>query len=80
MGLVRLPVGRLRGHVSERSALKQGIAVALRARALHVVAKSAVDGPIFCACCAAPIEFGPVVRGLDSYCSVECSLGGDHPA
>jgi len=77
--MVQLPLGG-QGQVSERSALRQGLgqgrAVVVPVRPLHVVP----DGPAYCAGCAAPIEFGAVMRGLDSYCSVECSLGGDHPA
>jgi hypothetical protein len=47
---------------------------------LHVVPNGAVDETAYCAGCAAPIEFGAVMRGFDLYCSVECSLGDDHPA
>ena len=79
MGIVQLPLGG-QGHMSERSALRQGIlqgrALVVPVRPLHVVP----DRPAYCAGCAAPIEFGAVTRGPDSYCSVECSLGGDHPA
>jgi hypothetical protein len=82
MGVVRLPAGRLRA--SERSGLRrvlgQGRAVAVPVRPLHVVTNSAAERSAFCAGCAAPIEFGAVMRGVDSYCSVECSLGGGHPA
>jgi hypothetical protein len=79
MGIVELPLGG-QGQVSERFARRQGLgqgrAVVVAVRPLRVVP----DRPAYCAGCAAPIEFGAVMRGLDSYCSVECSLGGDHPA
>jgi hypothetical protein len=80
MGVVHLPAGRLRDGSTERSALRQGLAVVVPVRPLHVVPKGEADQPAYCAGCAAPIEFGAVMRGLDTYCSVECSLGGDHPA
>lgn len=81
MGIVQLPVGRLRG-VTERTALRHGMAVMVPVRPLHVVTKGDASGSAHCAGCAGPIEFGAVVRGLDYYCSVECSLGpgGDRPA
>jgi hypothetical protein len=79
MGIVRLPL-RGQGQMSERSALRQGLG---QGRAVVVPVRPSPlvpDGPAYCAGCAAPIEFGAVMRGLDFYCSVECSLGGDHPA
>jgi hypothetical protein len=79
MEVIRLPFGVPREQISERSALRQGLAVVGPVR-LHVAPKTVSAGLAFCAGCAAPIEFGAVVRGLDSYCSVECSLGADHPA
>ena len=84
MGVVQLPLSRLRGQISERSALRQGLgqgrAVVVPVKRVRVVLDGAAGGPAYCARCAAPIEFGAVMRGLDAYCSVECSLGGDHPA
>ena len=81
MGIVQLPVGRLRG-ITERTALRHGIAVVVPVRPLHVVKKADAPESAYSAGCAGPIEFGAVVRGLDSNCSVECSLGpgGDRPA
>jgi hypothetical protein len=79
MQVIRLPFGEPREQTSERSALRHGLAVVGPVR-LHVAPKTVSDGVAFCAGCAAPIEFGAVMRGLDSYCSVECSLGVDHPA
>jgi len=80
MEVAQLPAGRLRGEGSERFALRHGLAVVVPVRPLRVVPKGEVEAQAYCAGCAAPIEFGAVIRGLDSYCSVECSLGGDHPA
>jgi hypothetical protein len=81
MGIVQLPVGRLRG-VTERTTLRQGVAVVVPVRPVHVVSREGAGGPAYCAGCAGPIEFGAIIRGLESYCSVECSLepGGDRPA
>ena len=79
MDIVQLPVGG-QGQVSERFALRQGLG---QGRAVVVPVRPGAPvpaGPAYCAGCAAPIEFGAVMRGVDSYCSVECSLGGDHPA
>ena len=82
MGIVQFPVGRLRPD-NERVALRSGVAVKVVAvRPLHVVSTDGGAGSAYCAGCAGPIEFGAVVRGLEAYCSVECSLGpgGDQPA
>jgi len=81
MGIVQFPVGRLRG-VTERAALRHGTAGVVPLRPLHVVTKADAPESASCAGCAGPLEFVPVVRGLDTYCSVECSLGhgGDRPA
>jgi hypothetical protein len=81
MGIVQLPIGRLQG-VKERTALRKGMAVVVPVRPLHVVSTDPEAVPAYCAGCAGPIEFGAVVRGLESFCSVECSLGpgGDRPA
>jgi hypothetical protein len=76
MGMVQLRPG---GGGSERGALRRGIAGAAPRTAFRVIDKGA-PGPAFCAGCAAPIEFGQVIRGRWSYCSIECSLGGDRPA
>lgn len=78
MGIVQLPVGRLAGH-AERLAFRQGLA---RMRSgvppLRVIEPRPTAA--FCAACAAPIDFGPVWRRGEAFCSVECSLGGDRPA
>jgi hypothetical protein len=80
MGIVQLPVERLHG-VNERTALRKGVSLVMPVRPLHLVAKDDAIAD-YCAACAGPIEFGAVVRGLESFCSVECSLGpgGDRPA
>jgi hypothetical protein len=78
MGIVQFPMGRLADH-AERLAFRRGLArVSTTARPpLKVVVSGA---PAFCASCAAPIESGGVWRGVEVYCSVECSLGGGRPA
>jgi hypothetical protein len=74
MGIVQLPVGRLAGH-SERIAFRQGLARLNSGRPpLRVIDHG--PGAAFCAACAAPIDFGPVWRAGEAFCSVECSLGG----
>ena len=45
-----------------------------------VLPRRAADTRAYCCGCAGPIEFGAVVRAAEAYCSIECSLGGDHPA
>jgi hypothetical protein len=72
MGIVELPAWRLRGQVSDRVALRNGVASA-RAR-VRVVKEDRVAA--YCDRCAAPIEFGAVMRGSGTYCSVECSIEG----
>lgn len=72
MGIVELPAWRLAGQVSDRVALRGGVASSRPA--VHVVKGDRV--PAFCDRCAAPIEFGAVMHGKGLYCSVECSLGG----
>jgi hypothetical protein len=77
MGVVQLPVGRLGRNMPERGALRNGVAasrITLPLRLVHT------DPQAYCAGCAAPIEFGAVMRGALVYCSIECSLGGDRPA
>jgi hypothetical protein len=78
MGIVHLPVGRGRGEI-ERAALQRGLAAGASVQPLHVLATGG-RASAYCAGCAAPIEFGAVTRGIDSFCSVECSLGGGRPA
>jgi hypothetical protein len=81
MGVVRLPVVPPRDQMTESSGLRkvfgQGRAAVMP---LRVVAADDTNRSAYCAACATPIEFGAVMRGLDAYCSVECSLGGGHPA
>jgi len=81
MGVVHLPVVRLEGNVSERSALRAGVAAPRRRPAeLWLIEGRASLARAYCASCAAPIEFGGVSRGQETYCSIECSFGGDRPA
>ena len=78
MDIVQLPVGRLNGH-AERVAFRHGLAGSSGVRPLlRVVARRPIAA--FCAACAAPIDFGPVWREGEAFCSVECSLGGGRPA
>jgi hypothetical protein len=78
MAIVQLPAGRLAGH-AERLAFRQGLA-RLSSGAPQLRVMETRPGPGFCAACAAPIDFGPVWRRGEAFCSVECSLGGDRPA
>lgn len=74
MGIIQLPVGRLAGH-SERIAFRQARVLTSGKPPLRVITPVPVAS--FCAACAAPIDFGPVWRAGEAFCSVECSLGGD---
>jgi hypothetical protein len=74
MGVVQLPARRLRGQVSDRAALRQGIAGS-RAR-VKLVRSEAFRLVEYCDSCATPIEGGAVMRGTNVFCSVECSLQG----
>lgn len=76
MEIVELPSGRhSRGAV--RGAPRRGAVRPLPF--LRLIDSSPVKG-VFCAACAAPVEAGAVWRGDLTFCSVECSLGGNHPA
>ncbi len=79
MSIVQLPVGRLTGS-AERLALRRGLTRLSGSRtSLRVLSDKPVI-PAYCAACAAPIDFGAVLRGDEAFCSVECSLGGNRPA
>jgi hypothetical protein len=78
MSVILLPGARLRNDAVERSALRAGVSLSRGPAPVRVIADQPVAA--FCAGCAGPIEFGPVLRGRELYCSVECSLGGDQPA
>jgi hypothetical protein len=77
METVRLPVGRLRG---ERPALRDGVVTSSTVGTPLRRVRGRTSVPPYCAGCAAPIESGAVIRGTQVFCSVECILGGDHPA
>jgi hypothetical protein len=77
MSVIQLPLVRRHRQVSERSALRRGLAVVNSPRRLQLLSNGTSGTRAYCARCAGPIEFGPVIRGHDSYCSVECSWGGD---
>jgi len=70
MGIVELPAWRMRGTVPGRAALRGGVATV---RPTVKVVKSAQG---YCDRCAGHIEFGAVMHGSGTYCSVECSLEG----
>lgn len=75
MGIIELPLWRLRSEPSGRAALRTGVAVTRPV--MRVVKPSGeAERAGFCDRCAAPIEFGAVLNALGTYCSVECSLEG----
>jgi hypothetical protein len=78
MAIVRLPMGRLRGV--ERLALRDRAATSSRIGSPLRLVQGRTAAPPFCAVCAAPVESGAVIRDGQVFCSVECILGGDHPA
>ena len=75
MSIVQFPVDRY----SERNALRQGLASSRLRAALQLVERQ-TPAAMYCAACAAPIDYGAVWRAGEAYCSVECSLGGNRPA
>lgn len=75
MSVIHLPFGRF--GADERSALRDGLA---GPRAVRPGLRVVDETMSFCATCAAPIEFGAVMRRGMAYCSIACSLGGDRPA
>jgi hypothetical protein len=77
MEVIPLPSMRL----DERAALKRSLVVISRpTRPPRLVPTFTTGAQAYCAGCAGPIEFGAVMRGLEAYCSLECSLEGDRPA
>ncbi len=76
--IVQLPLGRL-SQRAERIALTTGAFGSAAEKPLRLVDASETSA-LYCASCAAPIEFGAVWRAEEAFCSVECSLGGDRPA
>lgn len=80
MSIIELPAWRLQGHPSPREALRSGVAVSRpHIRLVKGNGDIGVQGG-FCDRCASPIEFGVVINGRGTYCSVECSLEGRGPA
>lgn len=79
MGMIQLPEVRRRGD-GERAALRRGLATGAPVVLKPVRLKGSGGAEAYCDGCARPIEFGAVVRGGGAYCSIECSLGGDHTA
>ncbi len=79
MGIVQFPAGRLAGQ-AERLAFRQGLARGTSGARPPLRLIAARPGVMYCAGCAASIDFGAVWRGEEVYCSVECSLGGNRPA
>jgi hypothetical protein len=77
MSIIELPASRMpQGHVAIREALRTGVAAARpNVRVVKPLDEVSVRGA-FCDRCAGPIEFGAVINGLGTYCSVECSYEG----
>jgi hypothetical protein len=76
MSAINLPVGRARRQMEERAALRHGMAItSATGNSLRLVPKPTLQASGYCAACAGPIEYGPVLRGTELYCSLECSLG-----
>ena len=76
MGIVQLP--GVRGVETGRgAALRRGLASGAPVRLVPVRLQGSIGAAAYCADCAGPIEFGAGVRDAQSYCSIECSLGGD---
>lgn len=78
MSIVQFPVGRV--DAAEREALRRGVPAISRFGAALQLVQRQLPAMAYCAACAAPIDYGPVWREKEAYCSVECSLGGDRPA
>lgn len=78
MSIVPFPIGRV--DIAERAAFRRGVPTISRVGAALQLVQRQLPAMAYCAACAAPIDYGPVWRGKEAYCSVECSLGGDRPA
>jgi hypothetical protein len=79
MSILELPLGSDPAY-GERAALRQGLARSSRFSAALQLMQRQSAASMYCAACAAPIDFGAVWRGEEAFCSVECSLGGKRPA
>ena len=75
MSIIELPEWRLHGQLSDRHALRSGVAVSRPVMRVVKPTEAEVQQS-FCDRCASPIEFGAVTNGLGTFCSVECSLEG----
>jgi hypothetical protein len=76
MGIIELPAWRLRSLPSDRVALRAGMAVSRPVMRVMKPLDGVAVKASFCDRCASPIEFGAVMNGYGTYCSVECSLEG----
>jgi hypothetical protein len=76
MGIIELPVWRLRGELPPRAALRSGVALSQPVMRVLQPFEEVAARADYCDRCAAPIEFGAVTKGTGIYCSVECSLEG----
>ena len=79
MGIVQFPAGRV-ARQAERLAFRHDLARRLSTARPPLRLVASTSGALYCAACAAPVEFGAVWRGEEVYCSFECSLGGNRPA
>ena len=77
MSIVRFPEVRA---TPERVALRRDVPTTSRFGAALQLAQRQTAALAYCAACAAPIDYGAVWQGEESYCSVECSMGGRRPA
>jgi hypothetical protein len=80
MGVIQLPVGRLRGHVAERSALRRGLARRpVHLRLVKLLPHEIADAARYCERCEDPILGGAIIQGRFVYRSVDCSTGEPPP-
>ena len=79
MEVVQFPVRRLAGQ-AERLAFRQMRTNWMNTARPPLRLVPTGSTALFCAACAAPVDFGAVRRGEEVYCSVACSLGGNRPA
>jgi hypothetical protein len=80
MGIVQFPGGGKLPGRAERLAFRDGLGRRMSTARPSLRLIAAGQNALYCAACAAPVDFGAVWRGEEVYCSVECSLGGNRPA